>query len=203
MVPEIAIIAGSSLAGAVSAAIMNKISKSKAVSKKNHDQGQQLFARPASSIKSEFSSLQFEKALVGEALTRVYEAFQDGRIDRVERDRLLVKYKQQLDSLNQKIGGIEPSSDIVNLVDVRNSLVTLLEERISAIDTKLAEMSGKGGNIKHEVRSQQISVVLEEKQPIRQPVRETKSADEKNIAQLQSEIMTALYRLEQVELDKD
>jgi hypothetical protein len=83
--------------------------------------------------------------LISQSITRVYEASYEGKIDLIERDRLLLKYKQQLDSYDKKIGDLQSLVDISELADMRNGLVSLLEGRITAIDHKLAEISNKYG----------------------------------------------------------
>lgn len=189
---EVAVIAGSSVAGALSAAIIERLSRIKAKAR-NSD-------RSTTAARAELASLLFEKTLAAEAITRVYEAAQDGRIDRLERDRLLVRYKQDLDSLNEKIAVLQPVADYADLADVRNNLVSLLENKISAIDVRLAEMSKAGDR----------PIVVEKVQvmPVPEKIKDDTDAkqfraEEKSIEQLQKEIMQALVRLEQVELDKD
>jgi hypothetical protein len=83
---------------------------------------------------------------------------------------------------------------------VRNNLVSLLENKISAIDVRLAEMSKAGDR----------PIVVEKVQvmPVPEKIKDDTDAkqfraEEKSIEQLQKEIMQALVRLEQVELDKD
>jgi hypothetical protein len=189
---EIAVIAGSSVAGAVSAAILERLSRVKAKAAKQD--------KPVTAARAELASLLFEKALAAEAITRVYEAAQDGKIDRLERDRLLVKYKQDLDSLNEKIAVLQPVADYADLAEARSNLVALLEGKISTIDAKLAEMSKAGAR----------PIVVEKVQvmPVPEKAKDDSEAkqfraEEKSIEQLQKEIMQALTRLEQVELDKD
>jgi hypothetical protein len=189
---EIAVIAGSSVAGAVSAAILERLSRVKAKAARQD--------QPVTAARAELASLLFEKALAAEAITRVYEAAQDSKIDRLERDRLLVKYKQDLDSLNEKIALLQPVADYADLAEARSNLVALLEGKISTIDAKLAEMSKTGAR----------PIVVERVQVLPVPEKakddsEAKQfrAEEKSIEQLQKEIMQALTRLEQVELDKD
>lgn len=189
---DIAVIAGSSVAGAVSAAILERLSRVKAKAAKQD--------QPVTAARAELASLLFEKALAAEAITRVYEAAQDNKIDRLERDRLLVKYKQDLDSLNEKIALLQPVADYADLAEARSNLVALLEGKISTIDAKLAEMSKAGAR----------PIVVEKVQVMPVPAKvkddsEAKQfrAEEKSIEQLQKEIMQALTRLEQVELDKD
>lgn len=189
---EIAIIACSSVAGAVSAAILERLSRIKAKAAQQD--------KPLTAARAELASLLFEKTLAAEAITRVYEAAQDSKIDRLERDRLLIRYKQNLDSLNERIAHLQPVADYADLVEARTSLVSLLESKISTIDAKMVEMSKAGAR----------PIVVEKVQvmPVPEKVKDDSDAklfhaEEKNIEQLQKEIMQALARLEQVELDKD
>lgn len=189
---DIAVIAGSSVAGAVSAAILERLSRVKAKAAKQD--------KPVTAARAELASLLFEKTLAAEAITRVYEAAQDNKIDRLERDRLLIKYKQDLDSLNERIAYLQPVADYADLAEARKSLVSLLETKISTIDSKLAEMSKAG--------TRPIVVEKVQVMPVPEKVKDDSDAkqfraEEKSIEQLQKEIMQALTRLEQVELDKD
>ncbi|AIF84217.1 hypothetical protein NTE_02163 [Candidatus Nitrososphaera evergladensis SR1] len=198
---ELAVIAGSSVAGAISAALIDRAAAAARAKKPRNDKQQpQEEKRTASNAKAELASLAFEKTLAAEAITRVYEAAQDGRIDHLERDRLLVKYKHDLDALNERIATLKPVAEYAELADMRNNLASLLENKISALDQKLAEMSKAGA----------APVVIERVQvmPIPEKVRDDSEkkqfkAEEKSIEQLQKEIVQALTRLEQVELDKD
>lgn len=188
---ELAVIAGSTAAGAISAAIMAKMSTLKAKAAKE--------PRSLNATRVELASLLFEKTLAAEAITRVYEAAQDGRVDRLERDRLLLKYKRDLDSLNERIATLQPVADYADLKEVRNNLASLIEGRISAIDAKLAEMSKSVRPIVVE----RVQVMPTPEKKVDDGEKKQLRAEEKSIEQLQGEIMQALERLEQVELDKD
>jgi hypothetical protein len=144
----------------------------------------------------------FEKNLASEAITRVYEASQEGRIDRLERDRLLLKYKQQLDSLNQRIASLQPVADYADLTELRNSLVSLLENKISALDQKILDMKSGVPDDAVDAKVQKIIAETSKVQATQVDQKPFK-AEEKSIDQLQKEIMQALQRLEQVEIDKD
>jgi hypothetical protein len=138
---EILLIAAFALAGAISGAIiLNKISRIKTLLKKK-----ERFTKAFITTKEELQSLQFEKSLISQSITRVYEASYEGKIDLIERDRLLLKYKQQLNSHDKKIADLQSLVDISELADMRNGLVSLIEGRITAIDHKLAEISNKYG----------------------------------------------------------
>jgi hypothetical protein len=193
MSAEISIIAGSSVAGVISAALIGRLSRSKAGNKQS---------RSSSAAKAELLSLLFEKNLASEAITRVFEASQEGKIDRLERDRLLLKYKQQLDALNERIGHLQPMADFADITDLRNNLVSLIENKISVLDQKL--LSLKSG-ISHDPVDERVQKIMAETGKLQvMPVEQKPfKAEEKSIDQLQKEIMHALQRLEQVEIDKD
>jgi hypothetical protein len=200
MSTEIALIAGSSIAGVISAVFLDKLFRLRSNNKKP--------ARPSSSsasIRAELLSLLFEKNLTAEAITRVYEAAQDGRIDRLERDKLLLKYKQQLDSLNQKVAYLQPVSDFSDLKELRNNLVSFLEDRISALDKKLLDLSKSSPPSQDDIDTNAKKILAETSKvqsvtPIEQKMFK---GDEQSIKQLQKEIVQALQHLEQVEIDKD
>jgi hypothetical protein len=200
MSTEIALIAGSSIAGVISAVFLDKLFRVRSNNKKP--------ARPSSSrasIRAELLSLLFEKNLTAEAITRVYEAAQVGRIDRLERDKLLLKYKQQLDSLNQKVAYLQPVADFSDLKELRNNLVSFLEDRISALDKKLLDLSKSSPHSQDDIDTKAKKILAETSKvqsatPIEQKMFK---GDEQSINQLQKEIVQALQRLEQVEIDKD
>jgi len=194
MSAEFAIIAGSSVAGAISAAFIERLSRSRVGNKKQ--------LKLTSAAKAELLSLLFEKNLASEAITRVYEASQEGRIDRLDRDRLLLKYKDKLDSLNQRIAHLQPVADFADLKELRNNLVSLIENKISVLDQKLLEMKPI---VTHDAVDARVQMIIAETAEVQAVPVEQKSvkAEEKTIDHLQKEIVQALERLEQVEIDKD
>jgi nitrogen-specific signal transduction histidine kinase len=196
MVTEIALIAGATAAGAISAAVIEKLSRAAGGNKKIKSQER---SSTSTTARAELVSLLFEKTLASEAITRVYEAAQEGRIDRLERDRLLLKYRQQLDLLNQKVADLQPVADYADLSELRNNLASLLD------DQKLLEMSKKNGISQDnsvDARARRIIAETTKVQPLVVDQMPFKS-EERSIEQLQSEIVQALERLEQVEIDKD
>jgi hypothetical protein len=202
MSTEIAVIAGSSFAGVISAVFLGKLFRIRG----NNKQHARSSSSSIASIRAELLSLLFEKNLTAEAITRVYEAAQDGRIDRFERDKLLLKYKQQLDSLNQKIAYLQPVADFSNLKELRNNLVYFLEDRISALDKKLLELSKSNPPSQDDIDAKAKKILAETSKmqqsvtPIEQKMFK---ADEQSIEQLHKDIVQALQHLEQVEIDKD
>src|SRR5829696_850321 len=200
MSTEIALIAGSSIAGAISAAFIDKLLRVRSNNKKHARS-----SSPRTDIRTELLSVVVEKYLTAEAITRVYEAAQDGRIDRLERDKLLLKYKQQLDSLNQKVAYLQPVADFSDVRELRNNLVSFLENRISALDKRLLELSKSSPPSQDAIHAKANNVLAEtsKMQSVTPVEQKMFKADEKSIEQLQKEIVQALHHLEQVEIDKD
>ncbi len=202
MSTEVAVIAGSSIVGVISAVFLEKLFRFRSYNKKHAWSSSSSIA----SIRAELLSLLFEKNLTAEAITRVYEAARDGRIDRFERDKLLLKYKQQLDSLNQKVAYLQPVSDFSDLKELRNNLVYFLEDRISALDKKLLELSKSNPPSQDNIDTK-VKKILAETSNMQQSVtpidQKMFRADEQSIEQLHKEIVQALQHLEQVEIDKD
>jgi len=198
MSAEIALIAGSSVAGAISAALLGKLSRirSDASSKSLHKPS-------ANTVRTELVSLLFEKTLSSEAITRVYEASQVGKIDRLERDRLLLKYKQQLDSLNSRIAQLQPAAEYADLREMRNDLATILQDKIAALDQRLEALSKltNSDDVSMDTQVQKIIAETTAMPPSRVDLKP--KTEEKSIEQLQNEIVQALDRLEQVEIDKE
>jgi hypothetical protein len=195
---EFAIIAGLSVAGAISAVVIDRFSQARATERIERPQ----HPKSSSAARAELVSVMFEKSITSEAITRVYEAAQQGRIDRLERDRLLLKYKQQLDSLNQRIAHLRPVADYSDLSDFRNKLARLLEDKISLLDQRLLEISKSV--IVADV-DPKIQKIFTETTKMKAAAVEHKpfKEEEKSIEQLQDEIIEALQRLEQVEIDKE
>ena len=204
MSTEIAVIAGSSIAGVISAVFLGNLFRVRSDNKKRARSSSS--SSSIASIRAELLSLLFEKNLTAEAITRVYEAARDGRIDRFERDKLLLKYKQQLDSLNQKVAYLQPVADFSDLKELRNNLVHFLENRVSALDKKLLELSKSNPPSQEDIDSK-AKKILAETSKMRQSVTPIEQkmfkADEQSIEQLHKEIVQALQHLEQVEIDKD
>jgi len=191
---EFAIVAGSSLAGAISAAFIERMSRLRRIDKRQ--------PKLTSAARSELLSLLFEKNLASEAITRVYEASQQSRIDRLDRDRLLLRYKDKLDSLNQRIAHLQPVADYADLKELRNNLVSLIENKISVLDQKLLAIKPI---VTNDAMDAKVQMIIAETSKVQAMPVEQKSvkAEEKTIDQLQKEIVYALERLEQVEIDKD
>ena len=202
MIEEILVLACFSLAGAILALTLWKDQVSNLGFLKPR---RTQVLRPLDTTKSEIEVLQFEKGILSHSITNICEAVQDGKINGIERDRLLAKYKSQLDAFNEKIGELQLSIDLAELSEMRTQIVSLMEERIANIETKLTEISKKcqipigsfvhGKKRKHTTLPRRNEIETSEKKG--EVKRESSvTVDDNNIQKLQQEIIQALASLE-------
>jgi hypothetical protein len=203
LIEEILVLACFSLAGAILALTLWK-----------HQDSNLGFRKPRGTVlrsfnatKSEIEALQFEKGILSHSITNICEAVQNGKINPIERDRLLSKYKSQLDTFNEKIGELQLSIDLTELSEMRTQLVCLMEERIANIETKLTEISKKCqipiGTFVHANKRKYTTLETprdeietgEKKGEVKRESGEV-SVEDKNIQKLQQEIIHALASLE-------
>lgn len=96
-------------------------------------------------MEDELKIYQFEKDLASHAIENILIASKNNEIDSYEKDRLLLKYKDQLKKLNEKLEKIHSEIDVTELIILRNDLALLLDNKISDIDQKISEINFKIG----------------------------------------------------------
>ncbi|HEU0046948.1 MAG TPA: hypothetical protein VFQ43_04990, partial [Nitrososphaera sp.] len=96
----------------------------------------------------------------------------------------------------------QPVADYADLKELRNNLVSLIENKISVLDQKLLAIKPI---VTNDAMDAKVQMIIAETSKVQAVPVEQKSvkAEEKTIDQLQKEIVQALERLEQVEIDKD
>lgn len=203
MIEEILVLACFSLAGGILALSMWKHQNSNLGFRKPR---RTQVLRPLNATKSEIEALQFEKGILSHSITNICEAVQNGKITTIERDRLLSKYKSQLDTFNEKIGELQMSIDLTELSEMRTQLVCLMEERIANIETKLTEISKKCqipiGSFVHAKKRKYTTLQTRDEIETGEKKVEVKresdvvNVEDKNIQKLQQEIIQALASLE-------
>ena len=137
--------------------------------------------------------LRLERQIVGSALTTIFESESKGVISQTERDRLVNKYKVDLDQLDK---AIEQHQSVVELCDLQDYREGLVRE----FNTKLAEVDGKIRNLKAGNVDQLQNLQLENSMPHAVPAPQDQVNDaERRVEQIRDEILKAMDRLEQLE----
>ncbi|MFB5646354.1 MAG: hypothetical protein ACE5R3_07145 [Nitrosopumilaceae archaeon] len=122
----------SSIAGACTAAAVKKFPKNKVESRTIGSNSQ---------IKSQINSLRLEKEILTKTITRLYQ--NDVGLNKIQRDKLLLRYQHQLGIILAKIEKLEIASKHPDLGPVGEGLITLMDQKLSHLDKRLYELSSK------------------------------------------------------------
>ena len=119
-----------------------------------------LIKKKSQLMEDELKIYQFEKDLATHAIENILLASKNKSIDSFEKDRLLLKYKEQLKKLNEKMEKIQSEIDVTKLIILRDDLAFLLDNKISDIDEKIKEINFKIGTnykVKEKVNQDRIN----------------------------------------------
>lgn len=160
---EVALII-SSIAGAATAATINKFPKKNKVS----------LIGANSHIKAQIDTLRIEKEILTKTISRLYTDSPD--LTKIQRDKLLLRYQHQLGVILSKIEKLEQASKHPDLGPLGDGLITLMDQKLSALDKKLVEISTKISvaqiqlekpEIKKEEPKKEAKIIIEK--PIEKP----------------------------------
>ena len=122
----------SSLAGACTAVALDKVPKIKR---------KKQTPTINSAITNQLHSLRMEKEILSKTITRLHQ--QESDVARVQKDKLLLRYQHQLGIVITKIEKLEVASKYPDLGPVGDSLISLMDNRLSQLDQRLHEISSK------------------------------------------------------------
>jgi len=122
----------SSIAGAASAVAVRKLPKGTT----------RLQSIGASAhIRNQISSLKIEKDILNKTIARLYE--EDSYLSKIQKDRLLLRYQHQLGIILAKLEKLETAGRHPDLGPVGDGLITLMDQKLSQLDSRLYELSSK------------------------------------------------------------
>lgn len=122
----------SSLAGAATAATINKFPKGK---------NKMPLIGANSHIRAQIDSLRIEKEILQKTISRLYG--EPTTLTKVQVDKLLSKYQYQLGVILAKIEKLEQASKYPDLGPLGDGLMSLMDQKLSALDKRLADISSK------------------------------------------------------------
>ncbi|TBR10641.1 MAG: hypothetical protein EPO62_03080 [Candidatus Nitrosotenuis sp.] len=126
---EIALVI-SSIAGACTAATVNRFPRNKI-----------SLLGANTHIKNQIETLRIEKDILTKTISRLYQDSSD--LTKVQRDKLLSRYQHQLGIILAKIEKLEAASKYPDLGPIGDGLITLMDQKLSALDRRLTEISSK------------------------------------------------------------
>lgn len=143
-----------------------------------------------SKAKGALKVLLLERQIIGTALTTIFESETKGVITQIERDRLVDKYKVDLQRLNSSIDEHQRTVDLYDLERSR-------EELVREFNTKIAQMDEKINGLRNGTTD---LFQIEQGKPASIAVKQELTTDaEKRVEQIRDEILKAMDRLEQIE----
>ncbi len=173
----------------------------------------------------EMRTILLERDLLSSALTKVYEAENEGKITREEREMIAKRYSSQIHDLETKLRDKELVVEVGELESLRDELVTLFREKIQNIESRLdqakerlptvprqenkgleASMTAVGARAKQapsvvtaqSAQGESLERVVERKTPKRDD-----TEGERRVKAIRDEVMEALERLEQIDSRKE
>jgi hypothetical protein len=169
---------------------------------------QTISAEESKTAKQELKTLLLEKDLLSNAITRVFELEVQGQVTKEERDSLVKKYKDRLQEVDKKLDDIELIIEVSELEHLRNELVTLLTRKIEEVDKKLEKALVRLDTqklrgpiqVQEKIAAQQTTTSTPKVEKKSQRVLE--SSVDRELRQYREEILKALEKLEQIELEE-
>ena len=92
-------------------------------------------------IINQINSLQVEKDILTKTISRLYD--NDSDLNKIQRDRLLLRYQHQLGVVIARIKKLETVSKHPDLGPLGEGLITLMDQKLSQLDQRLYELTSK------------------------------------------------------------
>ncbi len=163
--------------------------------------------------------LKLERQILGSAVTTIYESQTKGVISEAERDRMLEKYKVDLQRLEKSIDENQQVVELYDLEVEKEELIKSYKEKLAELEARLKDLkSGASPRPRNPAqkadqktdRASERSQSSEgdskrsqsgQQQQVKQKEEEQISDSEKRIGQIREEILKAMDRLEQIEAE--
>lgn len=97
-------------------------------------------------MKDELDSLEVERSIITSSVRKTHEFFREGKLSQLEFDRLVIRYGEDLRKCEEEIEKTRSIVDLYELSSIKSNLVSIIEDKIKVIDTRLKELSNS--NIK-------------------------------------------------------
>jgi hypothetical protein len=176
--------------------------------------------------KKEMRTLMLERDLLSGALTKVYEAENEGKITRDEREMIAKRYSSQIRELESKLSDKELMVEVGELEGLRDELMTLFREKIQNIESRLDQAKERLPSVAQPAKgteaplaagsrsktaatiSSTVSGQASQGEDLERAVeRKTPKRDdtegERRVKAIRDEVMEALERLEQIDTRKE
>ncbi len=168
-----------------------------AVRKMPRDKNQLLSLSASSHIKNQINSLKIEKDILTKTISRLYQ--DEDEFSKIQKDKLLVKYQHQLGVILAKLEKLEQTSKHPDLGPVGDSLISLMDQKLSKLDDRLYDLSSKISNSK--IQTPEIKHEKEQiKQEISKSIKETFNFEKPKETKIDPIVIPATKSMQSFEL---
>jgi hypothetical protein len=150
-----------------------------------------------------------ERDIIGDALTKIYEAEAKGQINEPEKNQLLQRYKTDLKRVDSEIDTHKKTVDLFELESAKEDLLKSFHEKLLEIDLKINQITPSVA-ITPELKTVEPIVPPKETQapsnatspPKERAAREKpRNKAEERLETIREEVLKAMERLEQIETE--
>ena len=157
----------------------------------------------------EMRTIVLERDLLSSALMKLYEAETEGRITKEEREMITKRYTTQIKSFESKLKDVELVVEVGELERLRDDLMSLFREKVQNIEARLEQAKerlappapelerAREAQARRVERADDLEKVIE-----RKTARPEVSEAERRVKAIRDEVMEALTKLEQIDLEK-
>jgi hypothetical protein len=151
-----------------------------------------------------------ERNIIGDALTKIYEAEARGQINETEKNQLLQRYKTDLKRVDGEIDTHKRTVDLYELESAKEDLLKSFHEKMLEIDLKISQIKPSVSITSLEKTLETSAPTKTETQPAptqtsppkeRQAREKPKNKAEERLETIREEVLKAMERLEQIETE--
>jgi hypothetical protein len=151
-----------------------------------------------------------ERDIIGDALTKIYEAETRGQINETEKNQLLQRYKTDLKRVDGEIDTHKKTVDLYELESAKEDLLKIFHEKMLEIDLKISQIKPtvtltsieKIPETTAQTKTETTQPAAQTSSPKEKPAREKpKNKAEERLETIREEVLKAMERLEQIETE--
>ncbi len=150
-----------------------------------------------------------ERDIIGDALTKIYEAETRGQINDSEKNQLLQRYKTDLKRVDGEIDTHKRTVDLYELESAKEDLLKSFNEKMLEIDLKISQIKPTVATTTIETATNPPESPKTETNPTtpptnppkERPKEKPKNKAEERLETIREEVLKAMERLEQIETE--
>jgi hypothetical protein len=155
----------------------------------------------------EMRTTMVERDLLSSALMKLYEAESEGRITREEREMIAKRYSDQIKEMQSKLKDVELVVEVGELEKLREELVTMFQEKVQNLEARLDQAKERLKVVAPEAVKEASQVPRAERpteleKAVEKRARPEMTEGERRVKELRDEVMDAMTRLEQIDVEK-